>query len=77
MCPCSMRANGTPPRGKRWSSIRSQSPLTDFDLADLIGLVQALYSASQGLKIFLYARFGLCGPTDASRPMKEVFNFCL
>jgi len=53
----------------KWSGIKQK--LSDFDRADLIGLIQDLYAASKDNQAFLHARFGL---GDVLNPYKAVIS---
>jgi hypothetical protein len=53
-----------------WSDVKAK--LADFDRADLIGLVQALYAASKDNQAFLHARFGL--GDDVLKPYKATID---
>lgn len=61
------RARKTSPS---WSEVKAK--LADCDRASLIGLVQALYVASQDNQVFLHARFALGG--DVLKPYKATLD---
>lgn len=53
-----------------WTDVKSK--LTDFDRADLLGLIQDLYAASKDNQAFLHARFALGG--DVLKPYKAAVD---
>ncbi len=53
-----------------WSDVKAN--LTDFDRADLIGLVQDLYAANKDNQTFLHARFAL--GDDVLKPYKATIE---